>query len=269
MTEPSPLASPGPWDLVSAAYAEEVVPVFTRYAEDALSRARVGRGQVVLDVAAGPGTLTLLAARRGARVHAIDFSRGMVETLRARALGEGITGVEAQIGDGQALPFEDATFDAAFSMFGLMFFPDRVRGFREMRRILRTNAPAVVSSWQPLEEQPVLAEVFRAIRDHLPGIPFGTNKAPLGLASEYLDEMGQAGFRGIEVHEVTHAFDAPSAEHFWELSVRSNAAIVVLKEKLGEKWAGLDVAMRERLCARCGNGPLQIAMAANLAIGHA
>ena len=117
----------------ASAYAEEVVPLFSRYAEDALRIAGVGAGQDVLDVATGPGTLAVLAARRGARVSAIDFAEAMVGKLRARIDAEAIANVEARVGDGMALPFEDASFDAAFSMFGLMFFPDRHQGFRELQ----------------------------------------------------------------------------------------------------------------------------------------
>jgi len=48
-----------------------------------------------------------------------------------------VTGVTAQVADGQALPFADGEFEAAFSMFGLMFFPDRAKGFAELRRTSR------------------------------------------------------------------------------------------------------------------------------------
>ena len=86
----------------------------------------------LLDVAAGPGTLALQAARRGARVTATDFSPAMVETLRARASSEGLSGITTEVADGQNLPFPNASFDVACSMFGLFIFPDRARGFAEL-----------------------------------------------------------------------------------------------------------------------------------------
>jgi ubiquinone/menaquinone biosynthesis C-methylase UbiE len=95
------------------------------------------RSARVLDVAAGPGTLTFLAAPRVARVSAIDFSPTMIEELRARAGREGVGNVDAQVMDAQALTFADSTFDAAFCLFAFMFFPDRARAFREMLRVLR------------------------------------------------------------------------------------------------------------------------------------
>jgi ubiquinone/menaquinone biosynthesis C-methylase UbiE len=269
LTQPSPLASPPAWDLVSAAYVQDVVPAFTPFSEDALRFAGVREGQLVLDVAAGPGTLAFAAAKLGASVRAIDFSTRMVDELNARAAREEIRGVEARVGDGQALPFDDASFDAAFSMFGLMFFPDRVQGFRELRRVLRPGAPAVVSAWQPMERVPVLAEIFAIIRELLPGIPFGAPKAPLGEAADFLDEMSQAGFHDIRVHEAAHGFDTESVVDFWEISVRSNAAIVVLRDRLGERWTALDTRLREQLRARFGDGPQHVTMAANLGVARA
>src|SRR5687768_8703234 len=107
----SPLATPMPWDMVADAYTAEIVPLFERYAEDALAMAGVPDGGRVLDVACGPGTLALLAAPRAGHVDAIDFSPAMVDRLRARIAATGVTNVTAQVGDGQALPFADASYD--------------------------------------------------------------------------------------------------------------------------------------------------------------
>src|SRR5688500_18520959 len=96
---PSPLATPEPWDLIPGAYAEEGAPTFATFAEEALRLADVHAGTRVLDVACGPGTLTLLAAAHGAKVDALDFSPGMIARLRATLEQRGVKGVTAQIGD--------------------------------------------------------------------------------------------------------------------------------------------------------------------------
>jgi Methylase involved in ubiquinone/menaquinone biosynthesis len=117
MTSSNPLSSPAPWTLVASEYAAEVAPVFAWFAQKAIDLALLSPGARVLDVAAGPGTLSFLAARTGAHVTAIDFSPAMIERLRKRACAETVA-IESHVGDGQALPFADAAFDGAFSMFG-------------------------------------------------------------------------------------------------------------------------------------------------------
>src|SRR5258708_3280813 len=109
----SVLGTAEPWELVASAYDAELVPYFTLYARDALARVQLPPGARVADVAAGPGTLSLLAAAAGAQVSAIDISARMVAALRARATAAGLAGaIDAQVGDGQRLPFDSAAYDA-------------------------------------------------------------------------------------------------------------------------------------------------------------
>src|SRR5512146_2611813 len=150
MTQPSPLATPMPWNLVAPSYTDELVPMFETWARDALAVAEVTAGARVVDVACGPGSLSVLAAQRGARVDALDFSPVMIEQLERRVTTLGLTGITPRVGDGQALPYETGTFAAGFSMFGLMFFPDRAKGFAELRRVLAPGARAVIATWTRL-----------------------------------------------------------------------------------------------------------------------
>ena len=105
----SPMATPLPWDLVSAAYSVEVAPMFEPYSRDALRLAMAPAGSPIVDVACGPGTLSFLAAAAGHRVEALDFSPEMLSHLEARRAREGDTRITAQHGNGQALPYAEAT----------------------------------------------------------------------------------------------------------------------------------------------------------------
>ena len=105
MTAPSPLSTPVAWNLVAPGYATDIAPSFALFAEDALGLARAAPGAHILDVAAGPGTLTFAAARRGLRVSAVDFAPRMIDELRRRLVQEGVvSGIECAVGDGTALP---------------------------------------------------------------------------------------------------------------------------------------------------------------------
>ncbi|MCY1082736.1 class I SAM-dependent methyltransferase [Archangium lansingense] len=268
MSIASPLAVPEPWDLVAPEYVRELMPVFETFSRDALSRAAVGRGSRVVDVAAGPGTLALLAARGGARVTAVDFAPRMIAALRERAAAEGLE-IESLVGDGMALALPDRAFDAAFSMFGLMFFPDRPRGFRELHRVLVPGGRAVVSSWVPLERSPVMNVVYKSFAELMSGGGGAPRDGmmPLSEPETCQREMSGAGFVDVAVHEVAARVEYASTAALVDAMIRSSAPIVLARRALGQKWNDVARALVERVSAELGSGPQVCAFNAYLTVG--
>ncbi len=105
-------------------------------------------GWEVLDVACGNGNAALAAARSGTRVLGIDYVPELLEGGRARAVAEGLD-VEFRLGDVEALPVEDASFDAVLSVFGAMFAPDHQRAADEIIRAARPGGTVALASWTP------------------------------------------------------------------------------------------------------------------------
>ena len=103
----------------------------------------------------------------------VDATRSRVQigALRARAAGEHVINVDAQVADAQALPFADAKFDDAFCLFAIMFFPDRTRALTEMRRVLRPGGKALIGTWPPRERRPIIQLAFEAMIEAFPGLP--------------------------------------------------------------------------------------------------
>jgi SAM-dependent methyltransferase len=268
VSTPNPLAQPLPWNLVSADYAAEVVPNFERYAARALDACAIAAGEAVLDVASGPGTLAMLAARRGARVSAIDFSPAMIEQLGARAR-EASLAIDARVGDGMALPFDDASFDAGFSMFGLMFFPDRARGLAELRRTVRAGGRVAISSWKPFLSGTPQTLLIAGLMKQLPGLPFGEGKAPLGDPEQMRAELEGAGFADVEIQEVAFDERFDDFEALWGDATRTFPPMVLLRHKLGpEAWPRVHDGVRAQLVAALGDGPYVQPMIANLGVAR-
>jgi ubiquinone/menaquinone biosynthesis C-methylase UbiE len=239
------------------------------YAQDALRLAGVAPGMSIADVACGPGDLTFAAARRGACVCAVDFSPEMIDCLQERALRDGMTSVEARVGDGMALPYADGSFDCAFSLFGLIFFPDRAQGLRELWRILKPGGRAVVGSWVPFNRVPILDDIYRTLGGMVPSLPFNGHKAPLGDATEFRAEMMAAGFCEVEIHEIAHAREVANVDEYWNMLARSTPPLHAVREALGqEQWPGVVQQLLGSLREKWGPGPQCVSLIANLAVGR-
>ncbi|MEP9359419.1 methyltransferase domain-containing protein [Sphingomonas sp. KR3-1] len=197
---------PGHWDDAAATYEATAHPFTSRFAEDALARVTLTPAMRVLDVAAGTGALALAAARSGAQVLATDFSAGMV----ARIAAAGLANVEARVMDGQALDLPDASFDAVFSVFGVILFPDWRKGLVEMARVTRPGGLGVLATWQ--SEGAATFLLLSQIRRRLFPKLDGKNKLPEGAVAlgdpEWLAAaLVDAGFRDPAIDAVTHDFE--------------------------------------------------------------
>ena len=263
-----PLAQPLPWNLVARAYAENTRPTFEPYARRAIELASIRPPADVLDVATGPGTLSVLAARDGHRVTATDFSTEMLDTLRARLVDEPLPLVVAQA-DGMNLPYADASFDAAFSMFGLMFFPDRQRGFEELRRVLRPAGRAVVSSWVPMSQVPIMVSIFTAQAALLNQPPSPPIAPVMASEEDCVREMTDGGFVDVTCERVRHAITSPSMRAFWAWFPRACAPMALLRDKLGgDVFDQIEAGILAKLEAEYGEGAVTMEMTALLTCGR-
>lgn len=266
----SPHHTPEGWADAAEAYETWIMPRTTLYAEDALRLANVKAGERVLDVAAGTGALALAAARLGAEVVATDSSPGMLERLRARVSREGPAGVATHVMDGQALELPDASFDAAFCIFGIMFFPDRSKGFREILRVLRPGGRAAVVTWSAPERVRVMTLGAQATRIALPDLPPAEPSPAFTLQERPVleREMREAGFRGVRSESVSHFWDAESPELFWEgWRLSSPTCRGLLKEVGPAKEAAVHDALIGILREEFGDGPVELESEAHIGVG--
>lgn len=196
---------PRHWDVAAQHYEQTAHPFTSRYADVALARVALGAGSRILDVAAGTGALALLAARTGARVLATDFSPAMV----ARIAAAGLPNVEARVMDGQALDLPDATFDAVFSIFGVIMFPDWRKGLAEMARVTRPGGHGVVTTWQDSGAATflLLGNIRRKLFPELGSMTMPEAVKALNDPRDFARELILAGYRHPRIEHVTHAYE--------------------------------------------------------------
>ena len=161
-------------------------------------------GESVLDIGCGGGETALDLVRAVApdgTVVGVDLSAAVLAFARRAA--EGCQRVQFVQADAQVFSFEPASFDVAFSRFGVMFFSDPVAAFINIGRSLRPNGRLAFVCWRALEENTLDILPLRAASAHLPPQTVHDPDAPGPFAFADPDRvrsiLERAGFRQIEI----------------------------------------------------------------------
>ncbi|TPG19083.1 class I SAM-dependent methyltransferase [Pedococcus bigeumensis] len=147
--------------------------------------AGITAGQRVHDVAAGSGNVAIPAARTGADVVATDLTPELLEKGRRDAEAEGLT-LTWQVADAEALPFDDAEFDAALSCVGVMFAPHHQVVADELLRTVRPGGTIALLSWTP---EGFIGQMFATMKPYAPPPPPGAQPPPLWGHVDHVREL--------------------------------------------------------------------------------
>ncbi len=173
------------------AVATEVIPELGRVIVDA---AGIDAGARVLDVAAGSGNASLVAAERGAEVVASDLTPELLATGQDRAADRGLS-IEWVEADAEFLPFGDREFDATLSCVGVMFAPFHQPVADELVRVTKPGGTIALINWTP---QGFIGQVFAIMKAYVPPPPAGAQPGPL-----WGDEAHVRALLGDRVSELT------------------------------------------------------------------
>jgi SAM-dependent methyltransferase len=118
--------------------------------DDLVGRLAPKPGERWLDVGCGPGALAMRAARAGAAVTGLDLAPGLIETAIRRAAEQGLS-IRYDVGDCEALPYEDSSYDAVSSSVGVFLAPDHRVAASELARVTRVGGRLGITAWRPGE----------------------------------------------------------------------------------------------------------------------
>lgn len=170
-------------------------------------------GQRVLDVAAGNGNVTLAAARRWCEVTSTDYVPALLELGRARAVADGLTHIDFREADVEALPFDDASFDAVVSTFGCMFAPNPPRVASEMLRVCKPGGKIGMANWTP---DGFIGQLFKTIGKHVPP-PAGVTSPALWGTRALLGDLFQGEAKNIHAEQRQFVMRYRSPEHWLDV----------------------------------------------------
>lgn len=152
---------------IADVYDRLLVPLlFEFYAADLASRVAMLEVRDVLETAAGTGVLTRQLAAAlvdDTRIVATDLNKPMLDLGKARCPDSRI---QWRCADALELPFEPECFDAVVCQFGVMFFPDKARAFREVLRVLKPGGHFLFNAWDRISENEFAHAVVGALGTH-------------------------------------------------------------------------------------------------------
>jgi ubiquinone/menaquinone biosynthesis C-methylase UbiE len=140
-----------------------VLLIFEPYAVDLAHRLAARPVGRLLEIAAGTGIVTRKLADQlpaNTSITATDLNQAMLDMASSI---QTVRPVSWQRADALALPFEDGSFDAVACQFGVMFFPDKVRAFSEVRRVLAPGGVFAFNVWDRIEENEFAATITSAL----------------------------------------------------------------------------------------------------------
>lgn len=199
---------------IPALYDRYLGPLlFEPYAADLARRLGGLKAGRLLETAAGTGILTRALAAAlpaGVALVATDLNQPMLDFAAGKSKAANVTWRQA---DALALPFEDGHFDAVVCQFGVMFFPDKSKAFREALRVLKPGGRFLFSVWDRIEENEVPHAIGDAVAAAFPQDPPGfLVRTPYGYydTTAIGEALRAAGFARVETETVTKRGRAPS-----------------------------------------------------------
>ncbi|OLB96889.1 MAG: hypothetical protein AUH30_11475 [Candidatus Rokubacteria bacterium 13_1_40CM_68_15] len=251
-----------------AAFVGSIPPIYDRclgpllfhgFADDIVAGLPGKTGLRVFETACGTGIVTerLVQRLRGAgTVIATDLNEAMVEHARARLAK---AGVEWRQADATSLPFPDESFDAVVCQFGVMFFPDKLRGAREALRVLRPGGVFLFNTWDVMEHNPIVRITHETVATFFPDDPPGFYRVPFSFhdSATIREVLERAGFEKIEGRRVETTGTSPSAHDAATGLIEGNPIYGEIMARRADALESIKAAVAANIKAELGDHPVR------------
>jgi len=221
------------------------------FGEVALAKLGPKKGERILDVGCGGGITTLSLARRvehDGRVLGIDISRPLLALAEQRLRQQVLPQASFVVADAQVFEFEESTFDAVYSRFGVMFFADPIAAFANIRRALVSNGRLCFVCWRSRDDNPFmylpLGEIAKVIDVPKPAVG-APGPASLGDPTRITSILTAAGFRQLEVQPYNAKMTIGGANLDETVELLLSALAAGVRERSSSQFEQLKISVRE------------------------
>lgn len=237
--------------------------LFEPYALDIISRLKDKKYPNILELACGTGRVTTHLAKlvSPGTLTATDLNKDMIEVAKQFVTDKNI---KWQVADALELPFEKNSFDAVVCQFGVMFFPDKLKGLQEAYRVLKPGGKLIFNTWDKIENIPAIHEGRKMIESFFEKDPPGFYAVPFSLhdKNELESLMKSAGFKNAKATLVKKDGISSGAADLAKGMVDGNPIYLAIIEKDPSSVEPIRKKVEKVLAEKFGDKPLKSPLAA-------
>jgi SAM-dependent methyltransferase len=232
--------------------------IFVDFASDLATRVAALAPTSVLELAAGTGILTRALRDRlppGTAIMATDLNGPMLDVARGKVAED--DALSYRVADATELPFADEAYDLVACQFGVMFFPDKDKSYREVWRVLAPGGRYVFNVWDSFASNRFAPIANETIGSFFDMDPPGFYRLPFSyhLLDPIKESLLAAGFGNIDLTVVALAAEIPDASLFARGLVFGNPVIDEIRARAGADPERIQQAVAAALREAFGQDP--------------
>jgi SAM-dependent methyltransferase len=255
-------------DSLATTYHDFFTPVTTLAIKPLLQAVQIGPGSLLLDVATGPGSVASEATKVGARTVGVDLSPGMIALAKKTH-----PDIDFRVAEVEHLPFNDQSFDAVVSNFGLGHFPYPEASVAECIRTLKRGGPIALSWWSDPSKQRIQGLFREAIvevgAEPPPDVPKGYSPLRFSDTAEFARLLVGAGLTEVIVRDHQTTYLIPDIDTLWRGGLGSFAitATAIIHQSVATQEA-IRAALERRAAVYVTPAGLELPVAFKIGAGR-
>lgn len=243
---------------------------FEPYAKEMAKRVSTLQPSKLLEIACGTGRLTKYLSQQlpNTSITATDLNPPMLEFAKAKF--HELSNVHWEIADALSLPYTDASFNAVVVQFGVMFYSDKVQGFKESFRVLKNGGKFVFATWKSLEENKIAMIANESVKPFFPDNPPVFFNIPFSYydKDQIRNDMTAAGFSNIRIDDVDLDGYNVSAENAARGLLEGSPIINFINEKDPDKLLAIKQKLAEEITKVYGKENLTLPLGGLIVTGE-
>lgn len=242
---------------------------FVPYANDMAGRIKKLAPKNLLELACGTGRLTKLlpdVLPKDSKITATDINPSMLSFVKEHVKDDRI---KWEIVDAVSLPFEDNSFDCIVVQFGVMFYSDRQKAFKEALRVLKPGGTFIFNAWDQIRNNTIALQAHETLVHFFPVDTPAFYSVPFSYYDEtkIKNDMETAGFKNVNVELVKLKGRSNSASEAAKGLIQGTPTVTAIEDRDAAKLPLILEYLENRITNLFGKSNFDIPLQAFIVSG--